>query len=95
VALILADVLLPEVVVIVNEIVRAPAGIVTEAGTCARAGLSLDKLITAPAGGAAPFNVIVPVDGEPGETVLGFNTSELLVRPAGFTVRLVVLVVPP
>lgn len=77
---------------IVNDALRAPDEIVTLAGTCATPVLLLAKEITAPDGGAAPFNVTVPVDDDPPVTVLGLNTRELLVILAGLTVRVVVLV---
>ena len=47
----------------------------------------------APAGGAAPFSVNVPVEVAPPVTVLGFRVSE--VRDATVTVREVLLVVVP
>jgi hypothetical protein len=84
----------PVVVVMVKEPLRAPAGIVIEAGTWALAVLLLVTVITAPAGGAAPFSVTVPREDEPSLTVVGFNTSEVPVTLAGFTVKLVVLVFP-
>jgi len=52
----------------------------------------LVKETTAPAAGAAPLSVRVPVDCAPPVTVLGFSVSE--VSDAGVTVRVVVLVTP-
>jgi hypothetical protein len=49
-------------VVIVKVVVVAFGGTVTLAGTCAAAVLLLESVTTAPAAGAGPFRVIVPVD---------------------------------
>jgi|GraSoi2013_115cm_1033766.scaffolds.fasta_scaffold344723_1 hypothetical protein len=61
----------------------APGAAVTEGGTLAAAGLSLDKLITAPARGAGPFSVRVPVEEPPPPTLDGDRLS-----PARPTLRL-------
>ena len=79
-------------VVTVNVTLFEPAAIVAEEGTCATLVLLLLSETTAPDGGAAPFNVNVPVDDAPPVTVLGFKARE--VNEAGFTVRVVVFVAP-
>jgi hypothetical protein len=61
-------------------------------GTCAAVVLVLLRLTAAPAGGAAPLRVNVPVEDVPPVTVLGVNVSP--VREATDTVRVVVLVTP-
>jgi hypothetical protein len=67
----------------------APALTVTEAGTVAAAVLLLDRLTTAPPGGAAPFNVTVPVEELPPTTDVGFSVSEVRTAPVA------VIVAPP
>jgi hypothetical protein len=62
------------------------------AGTWAAAAFELVRLTVAPAGGAAPFSNSVPVDEDPPTTVLGDKLSDC--RAAGFTVSVVVRVVP-
>jgi hypothetical protein len=69
-----------------------PAGIVTDKGTWATDVLLLVSDTTAPAGGAAPFSVNVPVEDDPPVTVFGFKESA--VRDATLTVRVVVRVFP-
>jgi len=54
--------------------------------------LVLVRTITAPAGGAAPFKVSVPVEFPPPTTVFGFRVRD--VREATFTVSVFVLVNP-
>ena len=78
--------------VTVKVAVVAPAGTVTFAGTVAAAVLLLDRVTTAPAAGAGPFNVTVPVDGVPPITEVGLSVTEL--RVAAVTVRVAVLVTP-
>ena len=68
----------------VKVAVVAPAGTVTLAGTVAADVLLLDRVITAPAGGAGPFNCSVPVTGVPAGTFLGLRDKE--VSAAGLTV---------
>ena len=70
----------------------APDGIVTDEGTCATWVRLLLNEITAPDGGAAPFNVAVPVEDEPPVTVLGDNVRES--SEATLMVRLAVLLTP-
>jgi hypothetical protein len=59
---------------------------VTEAGTVAAAVLLLDRLTTAPPGGAAPFNVTVPVEELPPTTEVGFSVSEVRADGVAVTV---------
>jgi hypothetical protein len=75
--------------VTVNVAVVAFAATVTLAGTVAAAVLLLDSVTTAPAAGAGPFNVTVPVDGVPPITVVGLKLTE--VNVAAVTVRVAVL----
>jgi len=79
-------------VVTVNVTLLLPAGIVAEEGTCATLVLLLFSETSAPAGGAAPFRVKVPVEEAPPVTVLGFRVSAI--NAAGFTVKFVVFVTP-
>jgi len=67
---------------IVNVFDRDPDGIVTVAGTVSSA-LLLDRLITAPSGGAAPFKVTVPVMESPLFTVE--RSEVMLASVAGMT----------
>ena len=62
--------------VTVKVAVVALAATVTVAGTCAAALLLLDRVITAPPAGAAPFKVTVPVDELPPVRELGFRLRE-------------------
>ena len=76
-------------VVTVNVAVVACAATVTLAGTVAAAVLLLDNVTTAPAGGALPVNVTVPVELVPLVTAVGDNvTTEIA---AGLTVSVAVL----
>ena len=79
-------------VVTVNVTPLEPAGMVVEEGTRATLVLLLFSETTAPDGGAAPLSVKVPVEDAPPVTVLGFKVRE--VREGGFTVKVVVFVVP-
>jgi hypothetical protein len=89
---ILAEVPCTAFVVTVKLTVRALAGMVADIGTVATSMLLLLSETTAPEGGAAPFNVRVPVEGLPPVTVLGFKVRELKV--ATVAVMVVVLVTP-
>jgi hypothetical protein len=79
-------------VVTVNVVLREPAGTVADGGTCAADVRLLISAITAPAGGAAPLSVNVPVEDEPPLRVLGFKVSEL--KEATETLSVIVLVFP-
>jgi hypothetical protein len=87
-----ADVPCTALVVTVNVVLEAPAGIVADVGTWATEVLPLVRATTAPAGGAAPLSVSVAVDCPPPVTVLGFKVSD--VNAATVTVRVVVRVAP-
>jgi hypothetical protein len=77
-----------EEVVAVKVLEVSPACTVTLGGTCT-AELLLDRLTAAPALGAAPLRVTVPVEEAPPVTVAGLKLSALTVgRADGFTVRL-------
>ena len=82
----------------VNVALVAPAGIVTLEGTLATP-LLLDSVIRAPAAGAGPLSVTVPVeDCKPPITVVGFSESEVRVGAGGAvgaSVSEAALVMPP
>jgi hypothetical protein len=83
-----------DVVVTVKLPVVAPAGTVTLAGTLA-AALLLDSVTAAPPEGAGALSVTVPVEGLPPPTLAGLrDTAESLTPVDGFTVRVVLRVVP-
>ena len=74
--------------VTVNVALVAPAATVTLAGVVEDALLS-DRVTTAPPVGARPFNVTVPVEELPPNTLVGFMTkvdiaSGAMVNPAVF-----------
>jgi len=79
-------------VVTVNVVLREPAGTLADGGTCAADVRLLVSKTRAPARGAAPLSVNVPVESEPPATVLGFKVSEI--NEARETVSIVVLVLP-
>src|SRR5579864_3663065 len=79
-------------VVTVKVALRAPPAMVTLAGTCAAAVLLLDSVTTAPAGGAAPFNVTVPIELLPPTTDVGDLVTDD--RAAAFTMTVAVLATP-
>lgn len=79
-------------VVMVKVALRAPPEMVTLAGSRAAALLLLDNVITAPAGGAAPFNVTVPIELLPPTTEAGALVTDD--RAAAFTVTVAVLAIP-
>ena len=63
-------------VLIVKVALALPAGMVTLAGTLA-AALLLESVTCAPAAGAGPLRVTVPVDDcAPPVTLVGFSVSE-------------------
>jgi hypothetical protein len=61
----------------VNVAVVAPAATVTLAGTVAADVLLLVSVTTAPAVGAGPLSVTVPVDEPPGATLVGLKLTEI------------------
>jgi len=77
-------------VVMVKVALRVPPAMVTFAGTWAAAVLLLVSVITAPAAGAAPFRVTVPVELLPPTTEVGDLVTED--NAAGLTVSVVVFV---
>lgn len=79
-------------VVMVNVAVLPPAATVTLAGTVAYA-LLLDSPTTAPAVGAGPFRVAVPMVELPPLTVDGLMVREL--SEGALTVKVAVLVTVP
>ena len=79
-------------VVTVNVMLLAPAGMVAVAGTRATAVLLVLTATTAPEGGAAPFSVRVPVEDVPPVTVVGFKVTE--VKEATVTLSIADRVVP-
>jgi len=78
-------------VLTVKVAVLRPAGTVTLAGTVA-AVFTVDRVISAPSGGAAPLKVTVAVEDAWPTTVAGLRAIEL--RAAGVTVRFALLVTP-
>jgi hypothetical protein len=76
-------------VVIVKFAVVALAGTVTLAGTVAAVVIELERVTTAPEGGAFPVSVTVPVEVVPPTTLVGFTLT--LVIAAGVTVSVAVL----
>jgi len=75
----------------------APAGTVTLEGTLATAVLLLESVTWAPAAGAGPLSVTVPVeDCKPPITLVGFSVSdERGGGGEGVTVSEAVLLTPP
>ena len=75
----------------------APAGTVTLEGTLATAVLLLESVTWAPAAGAGPLSVTVPVeDCKPPTTLVGFSVSdESGGGGEGVTVSEAVLLTPP
>jgi len=80
-------------VVTPNATLEDPAGMDTLAGTVATAVLLLSRAIVAPPLGASPFNVKVPVEGDPPLTLDGFSVSELS-EAGGITAREAMRVTP-
>jgi len=79
-------------VVAVKAAVVAPAGTVTDAGTCAAAVLLDVNATTAPPVGAGLSKVTVPVDDTPPSTVAGFTLTALSAAAAAVTVTVAVRV---
>src|SRR5258705_13111081 len=61
----------------------APAGMVTVAGTVAAVVSLLERETMAPAVGAGPLSVTLPVEGDPPLTLVGFSGREGRVGPDG------------
>jgi len=81
----------------VNVRLVAPAGTVTLAGTVATVVSLLERETRAPAVGAGPLSVTLPVEGDPPLTLVGFSVSEVRVGPdggCGVTMSEAVLVTP-
>ena len=84
-------------VVTVNVRLVAPAGMVTLAGTVAAVVSLLERETMAPAVGAGPLSVTLPMEGDPPLTLVGFSVSEVRVGPdggCGVTMSEAVLVTP-
>ena len=79
-------------VVTVKVAEDVPDATVTETGTVAAAVLDEDSVTEAPAGGARPVRVAVPVTVLPPTTLVGETVT--LVRAAGVTVSDAVFVTP-
>ena len=79
-------------VLIVNVAVVLPAATVTLDGTFVAVVLLLDSVTTAPAPGAGPVRVTVPVDVFPPRTELGLRATED--NASGVTVSVAVLATP-
>jgi len=65
-----------ELVVTVKVALLAPAAMLTLAGTEAAAVLLLERVTTAPEGGATALSVTVPWDALPPITLVGFSVNE-------------------
>jgi hypothetical protein len=76
----------------VNEAEVPPVATVTLAGTCAAAGLLLDKVTTAPPVGAGLVSDTKPVKDVPPVTDVGLSVKVL--RTDAVTVKLAVWVAP-
>ena len=84
-------------VVTVKAALVTPAGMVTVAGTVAAVVSLLERETMAPAVGAGPLSVTLPMEGDPPLTLVGFSVSEVRVGPdggCGVTMSEVVLVTP-
>jgi hypothetical protein len=66
-----------ELVVTVKVALLAPAAMLTLAGTEAAVVLLLERVTSAPEGGAAALSVTIPWDVLPPITLLGFSVNEL------------------
>ena len=81
-------------VVMVNDALVAPAGMVTVGGTLAEPGRLLPRLTVTPPEGAGLSIVTVPVDGEPPCTLVGLTEKPVSVGRLGATRRLADCVTP-
>ena len=84
-------------VVTVKAALVTPAGMVTVAGTVAAVVSLLERETMAPAVGAGPLSVTLPMEGDPPLTLVGFSVSEVRVGPdggCGVTMSEAVLVTP-
>ena len=84
-------------VVTVKAALVTPAGMVTLAGTVATVVSLLERETMAPAVGAGPLSVTLPMEGDPPLTLVGFSVSEVRVGPdggCGVTMSEAVLVTP-
>src|SRR5262245_18293518 len=79
-------------VVAVKDVDSTPAGTVTVAGGCT-AGLELERLTTAPPGGACPFSMTIPPIVTPPFWLAGRPSR--LASDDGLTVRVFVVETPP
>ena len=70
-------------VLTVNVALVAPAATATLEGTLAAVVLLLESVTCAPAEGAGPLNVTVPVEEFPPVTLVGFNESDERETSAG------------
>ena len=70
-------------VVTVKAALVTPAGMVTLGGTVAIVVSLLERETMAPAVGAGPLSVTLPVEGDPPLTLVGFSVSEVRVGPDG------------
>ena len=81
------------VVATLNVAVVALGATVTLVGTAATALLVLLSVTSAPAAGAGPLSVTVPVEALPPRTDVGLNVREL--RAAAVTIKVAAFVVVP
>ena len=81
-------------VVMVNDALVAPAGMVTVGGTLAEPGRLLPRLTVTPPEGAGLSIVTVPVDGVPPCTLVGLTEKPVSVGRLGATTRLADCVTP-
>ena len=81
-------------VVTVNDVLVAPAGMVTLGGTLAEPGRLLLRLTATPPAGAGLSTVTVPVDGEPPWTLVGLTEKPVNVGRLGATTRFADCVTP-
>jgi hypothetical protein len=75
-------------VVTVKVALVFPAATVTLDGTVATVVALLERVNTAPADGAGPEIVTVPVEGVPPFTVVGFNTTDVITGAVTVSVAL-------